>query len=411
MFCSNCGAKLADGTSFCPSCGTPVKQNTSGSNAYSQNPANNTAPVYSYNNYHSNYSYNNAPGHANVPNASQNPVFGILKTLGSSPLFIVCASLFTLSLLLSFWYAVGGQNQLINSIYRIADQLGVSYYLWSYFEQIRFAINGYAVVALIPSILVAVGLWLTFASAHNKYQPSVKTAGLTMIKVINCINLVWSCIVLAAVEIIGIVALVGTVAASNNSYDSYYGYYSYSNSYIIGFIVGFMIGFAAVFAFEIVFLAKINKTINSMKNAAVNGNVKSLASSYVAVILIISAVFSLIGAVATLYAPIAALQAVVACAMNICFAVLIFSYNGKMRQFYNTQQNTYVYAPRTYNQYAQNPVQPMYNNPVQTAPVTPSPEPQNVPVQQSTQSTQTADAAQNPSQEPQNDGGNETSAE
>lgn len=407
MFCSNCGAKLADGTSFCPSCGTPVKQNTPGSNAYSQNPANNnTTPAYSYN-YHSSYSYNRAPGHANVPNTSQNPVFGILKTLGSSPLFIVCASLFTLSLLLSFWYAVGGQNQIVDSIYRIADQLGVSYYLWNYYQQMRFAINGYAVVALIPSILVAVGLWMTFASAHNKYEPSVKTAGLTMIKVINCINLVWSCIVLAAVEIIGIVALVGTVAASNNSYDSYYGYYSYSNSYTIGFIVGVMITFAVAFAFEIVFLAKINKTINSMKNAAVNGNVKLLASSYVAVILIISAVFSLIGAIATLYAPLAALQAVVACAMNICFAVLIFSYNGKMRQFYNTQQNTYVYAPQTYNQYAQNPAQPAYNNPVQTAPAAPSQAPQNVPAQQG---TQTADTAL---QEPQdrNDSGNETSAE
>lgn len=394
MFCSNCGAKLADGSSFCPNCGTPVKQNTSGSNAYSQNPANNTAPVYSYNNYHSNYSYNNAPGHANVPNASQNPVFGILKTLGSSPLFIVCASLFTLSLLLSFWYAVGGQNQLVNSIYRIADQLGVSYYLWSYFEQIRFAINGYAVVALIPSILVAVGLWLTFASAHNKYQPSVKTAGLTIIKVINCINLVWSCIVLAAVEIVGIIALIAVSAASDNSYDSYYGYYSHSNAYALGFVVGLMLTFAVAFAFEIIFLAKINKTINSMKNAAVNGYVKSLASSYVAVILIISAVFSLIGAVAALYDPFVALQAVVACAMNICFAVLIFSYNGQMRQFYNKQQNTYVYASQTYNQYEQNPAQPAYNNPVQTAPVTPSPAPQNVPVQQD-----------------RNDSGNETSAE
>lgn len=410
MFCSNCGAKLADGSSFCPNCGTPVKQNTPNSNVYSQNSANNNAPVYSYN-HHAGYSYNSAPQHANVPDPQHNPVLGILKKIGSSPLFIVCASLFTLSLLLSFWYAVGGQNQLINSIYRIADQLGVSYYLWSYFEQIRFAINGYAVVALIPSILVAVGLWLTFASAHNKYQPSVKTAGLTIIKVINCINLVWSCIVLAAVEIVGIIALIAVSAASDNSYDSYYGYYSHSNAYALGFVVGLMLTFAVAFAFEIIFLAKINKTINSMKNAAVNGYVKSLASSYVAVILIISAVFSLIGAVAALYDPFVALQAVVACAMNICFAVLIFSYNGQMRQFYNKQQNTYVYASQTYNQYEQNPVQPAYNNPVQTAPVTPSPAPQNVPVQQSTQSTQTADAAQNPSQEPQNDGGNETSAE
>ena len=367
MFCSNCGAKLADGSSFCPNCGTPVKQNTTNSNVYSQNSANNNAPVYSYN-HHAGYSYNSAPQHANVPDPQHNPVLGILKKIGSSPLFIVCASLFTLSLLLSFRYAVGGQNQIINSIYRIAEQFGVSYYLWDYWEPIRFAINGYALIALIPSILVAIGLWLTFASAHNKYQPSVKTAGLTIIKVINCINLVWSCIVLAAVEIVGIIALIAVSAANDNSYDSYYGYYSH-------------------------------------------GYVKSLASSYVAVILIISAVFSLIGAVAALYDPFVALQAVVACAMNICFAVLIFSYNGQMRQFYNKQQNTYVYASQTYNQYEQNPAQPAYNNPVQTAPATHSTAPQNVPVQQSTQSTQTADAAQNPSQEPQNDGGNETSAE
>ena len=240
----------------------------------------------------------------------------------------------------AFGYAVGGQNQIINSIYRIAEQFGVSYYLWDYWEPIRFAINGYALIALIPSILVAIGLWLTFASAHNKYQPSVKTAGLTIIKVINCINLVWSCIVLAAVEIVGIIALIAVSAASDNSYDSYYGYYSHSNAYALGFVVGLMLTFAVAFAFEIIFLAKINKTINSMKNAAVNGCVKSLASSYVAVILIISAVFSLIGAVAALYDPFVALQAVVACAMNICFAVLIFSYNGQMRQFYNKQQNT-----------------------------------------------------------------------
>ena len=80
--------------------------------------------------------------------------------------------------------------------------------------------------------------------------------------------------------------------------------------------------------------------------------------------------------------------------MNICFAVLIFSYNGQMRQFYNKQQNTYVYASQTYNQYAQNPAQPAYNNPVQTAPATHSTAPQNVPEQQD-----------------RNDSGNETSAE
>ena len=371
MFCSNCGAKLADGTSFCPECGTPVKQNTPAQGTYSQNPVNNGAPVYSYN--HAGYSYNgNAQRQNSAVNAAGNPLFGILKNLGSSPLFIVCASLFTLSLLLSFWYAVGGQNQIVGAIYRMAREFGFDDYLWSYFNPISTGIKVYSVISLVPSILVAVGLWMTFASAHNKYEPSVKTAGLTMIKVINCINLLWSIIVLAVVEILGIVSIVGITSVSYNAYDSYYGYYEKPSAYMIGFVVGFMIAFAVVFFFEILFLAKINKTINSMKNAANNGNVKNLASSYVAVILIISAVFSLIGMVATLFSPIAAFQALVTCAMNICFAVLIFSYNSKVRPFCGLQQNTYAYAPQTYNQYAQTPVQPVYNNAQAPAPASAS---------------------------------------
>lgn len=398
MFCSKCGAKLAEGTSFCPECGTPVnQQSTAASGTYSQNSANNGAPVYAYN-QHGSYSYNGNPQRQTAANAAGNPLFGIIKSLGSSPLFAVCASLFTFSLLLSFWYAVGGQNQIVATVYRMIDQFGYGEYFLYYLNPISTAINAYAFISLIPGILVAVGLWMTFASAHNKYQPSVKTAGLTIIKVINCINLVWSCVVLAAIEVLGVVSIVGIYSASHNTYDSYYGYYEKPSAYMIGFIVGLMIAFAVAFLFEILFLAKINKTINSIKDAAINGSVKKLASSYVAVMLIISAVFSLIGIAALLTAPVAALQSLITCVMNICFAVLIFSYNSKVRPFCGLNQNTYTYVPQAYNQYAQNPPQPVYNNNAQTSPTAF----QNAPVQQ----TETSGAADTQPGEQTNDGTN-----
>ena len=69
-----------------------------------------------------------------------------------------------------------------------------------------------AVIGAIPSILMAVGMWLFYTTCRNTQSGNVSTVGLTICKVITIINLVLLCCVvlfLVAMVMIFIIAFAG----------------------------------------------------------------------------------------------------------------------------------------------------------------------------------------------------------
>ncbi len=271
----------------------------------------------------------------------------MLKKIASSPLFLVAVIAFTLTLVLQLIGSFGAANyvdKIIGTLYQLAYEIDsyeliealnqFTYYLD--FNLITLSSGVGAFTGMIPSIIVAIGLWLTFAAGANKKVSTFSTSGLTVLKVMNTITLVFTCIGFGLGAIGMLIATIVLAAAS-------------SEAVVLVILAIVFIIFVIVGIFNIIYYSKINKTLKSAKQTALGTNPSAYASRFVGVLCWIGAITGLFGIITAfgIAGKLAVLSTSVATA---CFGALIFSYRNKM--------NMLAATPVTMPEYAAPPAAP-----------------------------------------------------
>lgn len=260
--------------------------------------------------------------------SGQNTVMRTMKKMLTSPLFLVGAIGYSVYCLFELLSEIAGGSAISNLLYNLDSLSGYSMdygYMQAYLSAYNGARVVTALVLSIPVVLIVTGMWLMFASAKSNSQPGISVTGLSMIRVIVIIQLVFACLGAALLEIICIFVMAGA--------GSFISYYNVGYS-VGGAMIFFMIVIAAVSAFGIIYYLKLGKTINTMKETIMSGIPNSQISKYVEIfcyvaggVAVISALMSLAGM--SLYGFLS--KAGLATA-NIAFAIFQMKYRGNMER-------------------------------------------------------------------------------
>ncbi len=300
MFCKRCGTQNPDNANFCQGCGSPLNKTTQQTteNSYQSPPPRPNPAVYS----------EPSPG---TPLAA-------LRKVASSGLFRFTAFAFCTLVLSNILVLLDNSYMwgVFTEIFRNVDPDMVNE-ASAYLGSINLVS---AIVSSIPSIFVAIGLWMTYATAASKKDKPFNTAGLTMINAIYTIELVAVCILLA----LCMVALLIASVTSSNSEDA-----------MLAFMI--VIVMDIVFGVIIFWLAMILKSINAAKTAAHEEHGKHIgknASAFVGVLCYIAGVINILSAIFSLMSL--SITGFCNCAIGtmvqICFGVLIFRFRGEMKR-------------------------------------------------------------------------------
>ncbi len=253
---------------------------------------------------------------------SSNPAVNALKTLGSSTMFLVFAILMSLVPVLSVLGQLALRSNMGELMY-YAMQLDLDpSVLYPMVNALGSASVGTAIVSAIPSILMAVGIWITYVSCRNGMSGNITTSGLTICKVLSIISLVCLCIVAAAVLLLLVVLLIVGVSES--------GYDGMGEAMSVIAVVFFVI-FGAVFALTIVYEACIIKTINRIKATATTGVPNNRIPNFLIVMNYIVAVCSALSGFANLLtSPALGLGCFASAAALILISLILSKYRSGM---------------------------------------------------------------------------------
>lgn len=262
------------------------------------------------------------------PVLSSNPAVNTLKTLGSSPLFLVLCILFTLVPVMSILGAAMMGSNLYDMLYLFMQldlDPGIYYPMLSAIDSISLPS---AILGSIPSILVAVAVWMTYASCRNAQSGNVSTAGLTICKVLTIIQMVFVCLGAAALAL-GLVVLMIAGVSELSSYDAYYGD-GMAQAGMAVVTVLFLIA-AAVFALLIIYEICVVKTINRIKATATTGTPDNRIPNYLIVMNYIIAVGSVLAGLANLFtSPAMGLGSLITGATMVIISIILSKYRSGM---------------------------------------------------------------------------------
>lgn len=288
-----------------------------------------------------------APCPCGAPVLSSNPAVNLMKTLGSSPKFLAAAILYSVAVLFNL-LASFGASDVISTLYYYGANYGFDP---DVFYPMMSALEGStvvsAVIGAIPSILLAVGMWLFYTTCRNTQSGNVSTVGLTICKVITIINLVLLCCVvlfLVAMVMIFIIAFAGMGEINYYSYsDGYYG--ATSAAFVITLLVIVSLIVAAVLALVIAYQVSILRVINRIKGSALNGAPDNRISRFLTGFMMVIGVLTCLGGLFSLIAsPVAGIASLASGVCCVLMSLLLGEYRAKM---------TMLLYP---------PVQPMYSN-------------------------------------------------
>lgn len=343
MFCPNCGSKNPDSAAFCERCGSaltetaPVKGANTGYTQPVYTPAPQPTPVSPV--------YPAPAVRVNTPRPPYS-VIGAVKSVGASPLFLIAAIAFSLSLLFSLIGLLGGGLGTMGILMYYLNRAGLAFYNSIFGSVYRYlTIAGF--LFLIPDILYTIGMWITFGSAASRGNNSMSVAGITMIRVMQIISLVFRCIFFAVAEILVIVA---AVAAAGGGYD----YPSSGESAAV--IMIFAVVLLAVFILSIVYRAKIISSLGAVKKTVRTGNSVYRVSGFAGVMnFIIAFCFIFTIFTGSLYSILSGLCSIISL---VCFALALFKFNRAMRRVsanpntpYNNSQSHPVNLNGGYGQF------------------------------------------------------------
>lgn len=310
MFCSKCGQPCEEGMSFCKHCGAPLSQNIPADGIRYADASRQPVPAQMI---------------------SQNPVIDLMRRLTTSPLFLIgaiaysCTILFTLIAAMSTSSLEWLMDQYFNflfqygSIGEIGEIMGQVNRILPMMRRMSF---GSALFGQIPAILIAVGIWLLFASAKNRSAAPLKATGLSLIKAVAIFYIVVNS--LLALLVMVALFIVMAVAAG------------YEESLAAIFLVVIVLA-AVVFFLAILFYVKLAGTIQTMQTTLRTGVPSDRVSVYVAVLSIFGGFGSLVGllgagGLSSVLANVAAATA------SFCYGSFLFHYRSEMGAMVLAQQ-------------------------------------------------------------------------
>ena len=269
----------------------------------------------------------------------QSGAVGIIQAMSVSVLFLVAAigySAYVLCELLGGFSGGSGFMDLANQIMQMEG--GYSSMDYASMQIFSGMFDGMSVtftlISLLPAMVITAGIWLVFAAAKKNALPGLASTGLTMIRVVVIVQLVFACIGLALMEILCIVGLVGAGAAA-----SYYG----SGGAVAGIMFLVMILIAAVSAVQIIYYLKLSGTIKRMKTVLTTGQPDGQVSLYVEILCYISGAGSALGALMSLvgFSVFGLLSGAGMATASICFAMLLRQYRNNMELLIQNPQQAY----------------------------------------------------------------------
>lgn len=274
---------------------------------------------------------------------SSNPAIDAIKRIGASVPFLIFTLLQTVALVLSLIpRSISVIDVLYDMEYAFYDAFGYYPDFTSNIYDYGFYDVGYVdrIFSAIPAIITVIALWLLFAACRNRNVGGMSTAGLTILKVMQIITLVFICIAILAV----VIACIAVMTES------------------AGVGIAIFISCALILTPVFLYVIKCIQTINSAKRVVATGMPNDKASMYVIVILYIGAGFMAISAVLSLVSlmnygsAISVVTSAVSAAQLFFAAYLLGIYRKSMRSLiYNPpavyqhtpygQQNVVGYAP------------------------------------------------------------------
>lgn len=321
MLCPQCGKPVEDGAMTCPDCGAPLQQDAQ----QASTPRYTAAPT---------------PGPVPAGNPQEPPVIQLMRRAARSPAFLVPAIAYTCMVVCNLVAIF--QNASPATVDRYVAQLapyGTNAQLESLSDTLSTALTasvGGSLVGYIPSILVAVGIWMTFASLRDESGAPIKTAGLTIIRVIQIIGLV-----LFGLAMVLVLILVGTILMMLNAYEDA------GTMAGVGVVLALLLGGIVVLA--ILYSVKTITTIDGFRRSIWTGKPQGKISTYVAVISILGGLLSLTSALTG--NVFSALAGVASAVSGVGFGVFLFQYRDWLRSL--EQQDTDAPGAYTYNYNAQ----------------------------------------------------------
>lgn len=271
----------------------------------------------------------------------------VVRSMATSVLFLVGTIGYSVYVLFELLGSFTGGSEIMNMFNNIMAQSGAYSSMDYQSLQILSGIFGSTSVistllGLIPAMVLVAGIWIVFAAAKQNKLPGIAATGMTMIRVIVIIELVFACIAVFAVAVIGLLAVVGMGSLA--------GYYGDGVPFVV-IMALVMIVILAICAIEIVYYVKLNGMVKSIKETMVTGRPNAKVSLFVEILCYlggagsaISALMSLVGLDIFGFLSNAGMGTA-----GICFGMLLRQYRNKMQtlerdpQAYQAQQSA---APR-----------------------------------------------------------------
>lgn len=310
MFCKDCGAQLSDDARFCPHCGsaqavTPPAQTV-------------TPPA--------------------EPVNIADKVRATAKKVGSSTAFLIATICLSFVQVLEL-FALTPTGGIFDTYHGIIPELSIiNRNPLTTLENLSLAAD---IIGMIPGLLIILGLWITFFSCAGR-KNNANTSGLTLIFVINLVQMVTTCLAL-------LISLIPVAAIYAGEYKLLL-----DEDFIEAIALTVGIVLLVVFVFALIYYIKVCTTISNIRSALKTGIPNKKVSRFVAImcyisggVCLISGIFWLLSAGAStlesVYADnaisgalayvayISAVTSLLTAAAQIIFGALIFTYRRKMK--------------------------------------------------------------------------------
>ncbi len=264
------------------------------------------------------------------PPLSNNPAVNVLKTLGSSSMFIGMTVLFSISALLAILSAATVNNNLYD-LYYYAYTIGLDMDMIDYiFDAMQSTTVVSAVFAALPAILLAVALWLHFLSSRSTLTGNLSTAGLTICKVLSYLRLIGLCLITVMVLGVGAIVILAVLSGELSPYVADPDEFSLTIIMIVGLVIAFVLFFMVL---AITYQCSIIRTINRAKDIAQTGMPDDRVSGYLVGMTYVVAVCSLISGVTAMFSsPMGGASTLCVGVAYILMAQLLTRYRREMNQ-------------------------------------------------------------------------------
>ena len=270
-----------------------------------------------------------------------------VKRMISSPLFLTGAIGYSTYVLFQLLSGIGGIG-IGDQIRRLLQQSMYNADMEYYQTYINGYIMGQFLVQLIPLILIAVGIWMTFASAKAENHFVIKTSGVSLIYVITIIQFVCFCVFVLILEI-----LCMCILADGGMWLEY----SDVGFTIKGLLILVMVVSAIIAVIRIIYYVKLCSMIQRMKRTAITGIPDCRISLFVELYCYLAGGVEVISAFVSLsYLSVYGFLASAGLATaNIAFGIFLRKYRDNMKIMENAGVNQQAAQQPAYQQAVQQP--------------------------------------------------------